>query len=177
MPLVPPPTIEQQANIIGLACKDFVDPRGGKVELMENMRKLWEEVYKISSSQEPRILVCFNGETSRGAFSIANTQHRVDRSWIVVILRGKGFNAATASARGIGDKEGVTESFLSSVETLRDKLRVILNISEEFPIDYKGIKPLPGIAPSNAGGVFIDGYSIEFSTANDLLDVLLQNSD
>lgn len=169
--LTPPPTIAQQTNIIGLQCKDFADPRGGKVELMENMRKLWETVYDVSSSQEPRVLVCFNGETSRGAFAVANTQHRVDRSWIIVILRGKGFTAATTEAKGFGNTDGVTEPFLKSIETLRDMIRVILNVSEEFPLDYKGMKPLPGVAPTNSGNAFIDGYSLEFSSANDLLDV------
>jgi hypothetical protein len=45
----------------------------------------------------------------------------------------------------------------------------MLSISEEFPIDYVGIDPMPGVpALGNAGNVFIDGYSISWGTANDI---------
>lgn len=171
--LFPPPTILQQANIIGLQCRTFTDPRGGTVKLLENMRKLWEEIYIASDS--PRILICFNGEQARGAFSVSNTLHRVDRSWIVVIIKGKGFNAVEDSGKGAGSQVvGVAEPFLTSIEKLRETLRVLINISEEFPIDYKSIKPLPGIAPGNTANVFIDGYAIEFSTANDIPDIVTE---
>ena len=49
------------------------------------------------------------------------------------------------------------------IEQLRDFVRNINNISEETPcVDYSGIKPM------QMGNLVIDGYMINFSTANDI---------
>lgn len=165
MPLDQPITITQAANAIGYWLEAWAEPKGGKVKVMMNMAHLWEEIYEVNDA--PRILICYNGEVSRGGFPHANVLHRVDRQWIVVVMRGHGFKNLAAEA------QGSIEAFYDSVEAVRDRLRVMGSITEEFPIDYKSTKPLPNagrVGPS--GNVFLDAYAIEFSTANDIPRVL-----
>ena len=165
MSLPTPPSITEQAQYIGGAIASWAEPRGGSVKVMANMRHLWEEIYLLSEA--PRVLVAFNGEVSRGGFNLANRLHRVDRSWMVVIMRGHGFRNAM-SEQGPTTKE---EPFYDCVEIVREILRTITVITEEFPIDYKSIRPLPGSGPNNSANVFMDAFVLEFSTANDIPDV------
>lgn len=168
MSLDTPPTILEQANILGAVLASWAEPRGGVVKVMANMRHLWEEIYTPEMLTEaPRILIVYNGEVSRGGFNLANTLHRVDRSWLVVIMRGHGFKNAVAE-EGPTPKE---EPFYNCLEQLRDLLRTIKVVSEEFPIDYKSMKALPGAGPTQAANAFMDAYVIEFSTANDICAV------
>ena len=163
MSLSAPISITNQAQQIGAVLASWAEPLGGTVKVMANMRHLWEEIYLLTET--PRVLVCFTGETARGSFNEANTLHRVDRSWIVVVLRGHGFRNAM-SEPGPTIKE--EQPFYDCVESVRDLLRTIVVISEEFPIDYKTTRPLPGSGPSQQANVFLDAYAIEFSTANDI---------
>jgi hypothetical protein len=168
--LASPPSIKKQAQMIGTwLFNSFAKPRGcrsDQVKIMANMRHLWEEIYN-RTKDEPTILIVWNGEKSRGGFNQANTLHRVDRRWIVVILRGHGFKNLLPNPDA--NPEIQEEDFYDSVEILRDKIRVMLSISEEFPIDYVGIDPMPGVpALGNAGNAFIDGFSVSFSCANDI---------
>lgn len=168
--LAAPPTISAQAETIKAYLENYTEEHGGEVHVMQNPRHLWEYVFGVSSGSgisantaAPQILVCYMGETSRGGFNQANTLHRVDRQWAVTVLMGHGFK------RGISEAtRNAVVPFLDVMETLRDGLRVMLNISEEFPVDYKGIQPLPAVGPNPQTNVFIDGYVINFSTANDI---------
>jgi hypothetical protein len=165
--LTNPPTITDQANALGSLLDEWAKPRGGSAKVMANIRHLWEELFVVSDS--PRLLVVCEGEQARGGFDNANTLHRVDRQWTVVIVRGHGFlNLVADSARE-------AEPFLTSVETVRDIIRCIIGLSEEFPIDYKGFKPLPNIGGSPGVNVFMDAYAIDFSTANDIPAVEADN--
>lgn len=156
-------TISEQAKSISDVLTAWATPRGGTVEVMANMAHLWEKIYKVKSDK-PLILIAWNGEISRGGFREANTLHRVDRAWLIVIMRGHGFiqdvsqKGPTAGADPLWDY----------LELIREELRKIENISEEFPIDYKSAKPMPNPAPSPSANIFMDADIIEFSTANDL---------
>lgn len=157
-------TIANAANLLKQHLDLWANPRGGTVKVMANLRHLWEEVFVVAETSAPRILICYTGEIPRGGVT-SNTLYRVDRQWMVVVVRGHGFKNLMA------EPEGESEIFYDSVETIRDLIRVLLNISdeEEVPnIVYKGIKPLPSLGPTPTANVFLDAFSIEFTTANDI---------
>jgi len=168
--LAAPPTISQQAQIIAnWLTTSFAAPRGGSVKILQNQRHLWEEIYMQDDT--PRLFIMFKSEKSRGGFNQANKLHRVDRQWSVIIMRGHGWrNLMPNPNEAFGTQ---AEDFLDTIEVLRDKLRVLLNISEEFPIDYTGVDSLPNIAPTKEANVFMDCYIINFSTANDIPNITL----
>ena len=111
-----------------------------------------------------------NGDSSRGSFEHANAWHRVDRQWIVAVTQGRGFTANRGDT--LTSPVGNAGQFYDIVEGVRDQIRSILNISEELPtIDYKSTKPM------QFGNLVVDGYQIEFSTANDIPMILTQPDD
>lgn len=155
-------TTEVALNHIGLWLNEWVEPRGGEVKIVENMAHLWEEVLEVQTDGSPRVLIVCTGEVSRGGFAQANTLHRVDRQFGVVVVRGHGFKNLVA------EKKGDILPFVTVMDTLRDRLRVMISITEEFPIYYKGWKPLPNIAPTPSQNIFLNASIIEFSTAADI---------
>jgi hypothetical protein len=159
-----PPSISQQAQHIGAQLATWAEPKGGEVRIMANMRHLWEHI--MMASDKPRLLVCFTGEVSRGGEDLRYL-HRVDRSWSVVVIRGHGFDL-DPTAEGATNTGTPVDAFYDNVETVRDLIRVITSISEEFPVEYKAIKPVAGAAPTPASNVFMDAYEITFTTANDI---------
>lgn len=163
MSLPAPISITNQANMLGKWLDEWVAPRGGVTKILANTRHLWEEIYGQSTDSQPRVLIIYMGEDSRGGFNERNTLHRVDRQWSVVVMRGHGFDNAMNKT-----EPGIQTTFYDDVETIRELIRCLTSMSEEEPIDYKAIRPLPGVAQPNMANVFLDGYSIEFSTANDI---------
>lgn len=170
MSLATPITISQGANLIKGGLEVWGQEYKAEVKIMANMRHLWEEIFL--QVENPRLLICFNGEIARGGFTLANVQHRCDRQWIVVVMRGHGFLNGQAEASKPGELP-----FYDVLELIRDQLRCTLTISEEDPIDYKSIKPIPNVAPSQSSNVFMDAYSIEFSTANDIPAIVYTKPD
>lgn len=163
-------TIEWQAQFIQAWLTPWVEAAGGCVKVLANPKHLWEEIFQIQDI--PRVLICFNGEISRGPFQQINTLHRVDRNWIAAIIRGHGFKNYMAEGVGQPNTPAVIDPFYKSCQILRDKCRVLNNITEEAPVDYKGMEPIPSIAPyGNAGNVFMDGFSVRFSSANDIFPI------
>ena len=161
-------TIEWQALTMMNWLNAWVQPRGGYTKILASPKHLWEEIYKTGEDM-PRVLICFNGEKSRGSFTQANTLHRVDREWLVAVLRGHGFKNLMAEGTTAAQTATAIDPFYKDCQILRDKCRVLVNITEEPPIDYKGMEPIPSIAPYGASGnVFIDGYAIKFSCASDI---------
>lgn len=160
-------TAEWQACMMKAWLEEWVTPRGGYVKILANPKHLWEEIFV--ADENPRVLICCTGEIARGGFDQANTKHRVDRQWTVAVIRGHGFKNLIASGQGQPNTPAVIDPFLADVQTLRDKCRVLTNITEEPPIDYKGFDPMPSIAPyGQSANVFLDGYSIKFSVACDI---------
>jgi hypothetical protein len=163
MSLPKPITIANEADLIKAQLETYAKPRGGTVKVLANMRHLWEEIFLLTDA--PRILICYTGETARGEYAggTRTALHRVDRSWQVVVMRGHGFNNLLPGGEVAGK-----EDFYDSVETVRDGCRVLQTISEEFPVNYKSIRPLPSAAPTAVANVFMDAFVIEFDTANDI---------
>ena len=164
MSLPHPITIAQQANQIGTWLSEQSQGSGASVELLANQRHLWESIYSMAVDGKPKILICFDGETSRGGFPQRNTMHRVDRNWVCVVMRGHGFDHT-----GLNEpKVPLPTAFYDDCEAVRDLIRRMTSISEEYPLDYVGMKPLPGVAQPGMANAFLDGYIISFTTANDL---------
>ena len=159
------PKVSAQAEFIRATLAMWAVPKGGTVTVMANMKHLWENIYLMD--EKPRLLLCWTGDISRGGFNQANTLHRVDRQWMVIILRGHGWNNAVTVEGEQGE-----QPFSDCVEEVREIIRTMKDISEEFPVDYKTIRPLPNAGPTQNANVFMDGFAIEFSTANDLPAIL-----
>lgn len=139
--------------------------RQGTVKQVANSRHLWEEVSNPALvSEKPRILFVFTGQKSRGSFQHANTLHRCDNTWQVVVVRGHGWENLVSNGGA-----GQPESFLDAMEDLRDYLRCYGDITTEPPIDFTSMGPMPNIMPgSNVSNIFADAFQITFSTANDI---------
>lgn len=168
MPLTNPVSIAQEAQLYQQQLKTWADNRGGVVKIMANLSHLWEELMVLSD--KPRLLVCYVGERPRGDEQISSGTHRVDRDWQLVIVRGHGFKNDPSLPYANA------EAFLDCVEKIRDEgIRVMMNVSEEFPVQYGGIKPMPQLAPTKEANVFLDAYAVEWSTAHDIPSISTQN--
>jgi hypothetical protein len=151
-------TISYQAKTIADALQKWLNEGQGKAVVVPDLLKLWEVAYQTTAY--PRALVCYAGESLRGDFSVAAALGRVDRQWLVAIIRGTGF----PTSRGIGLTDTVMNgpAFYDQVEEGRDVIRCLRNISVELPLDFKRIYPMEKLDD------FISGYIVEFSTAVDL---------
>ena len=161
MPLTAPVSISNQAGQIALVLQGYAQSAGGVADVVSNLRDLWFQASQ--SSQKPRILICYNGESARGDFSVANYNHRVDRQWIVAVTRGRGWLANRGDSLY---KTTTQDPLYDVVEEVRELLRCMIGISEEFPIDFKRISPM------NSQNKALDAYAIEFSTANDIPEII-----
>lgn len=169
-------TIQWQCQMIQSWLNAWASARGGVASVVANTKHLWEKL--LVADQQPRIVIVSNGEIARGGSNQANTMHRVDRQWIVAVIRGHGFNDELDQGVGKAGTPGYVDPFYRHCQVVRDLCRVLINITEEPPIDYKGMEPIPSIAPYGAAGnVFIDGMAIRFSTANDIPAITSLASD
>lgn len=151
-------SVANQANYLRDLIEAWTQPRGGAAGVASNLRDMWQQASQ--ASQKPIVLICLTGERVRGPFGTAAVCHRVDRQWTVAVVRGRGFNYVRGDS--LTDTVGPCEPFYDSVEAVRDIIRGASAMSAEFPVDYKGIRPM------QMGSLIIDGYLIEFSTAHDL---------
>ena len=145
---------------------NFTQPRGGETMVMESMWHLWEFI--LNAYDKPTVLICCTGETPRGSFGEQDQWHRVDRQWTVVLLRGHGFTSLEWTEKGPPARK---ESLNLSIEALRDTVRVMTGISEEFPVNYKGWSNLPAVARPGTANVFTAGALLTFSTANEIGEI------
>jgi len=154
-------SVARQADAIRESVQEWAEENGGTVLITSNLRDLWAKASQ--SSQKPCLLICFTGERARGPFGTAAVSHRVDRSWTVAVVRGRGF----ASTRGdtLTQSVGNVDPFYDALESVRDLLRNASELTAEDVVDYKSIRPM------QLGTLIIDGYLIEFTTANDLAKV------
>lgn len=157
-------TFTQELQLIADWLTLWATPKGGTVKVMAGMGHLWEEVWNMTLVNDPRVLVVGAGETARGGKN-SNTTNRVDRRIVIVILRGHGFvNAVVDTDQGV-------EPFLDTIEQLRDKVRVMLNISDEEEVPsvvYKGFSMLDSVSAPRPTQIFLDGARLEFTTGNDI---------
>lgn len=160
MPLPASVSIADAALIIKAQVDVWLADKGGTSKILEGIQHLWEEVSTVTD--KPRILICCTGEESRGESGIRGHWQRVDRQWEVVIIRGHGFKNRVADGGG-------TMAFSTAWEQVRDEVRKILNIGEEWPpVEYLGSNPVPNLAPNQQANVFLSAQSLRFSTANDI---------
>ena len=159
MSLAAPITISEEANLLKDALDAWATLYGGEARVVSNLRDMWQQA--STSSQTPNILICYNGEVSRGSFSQQAVWHRVDRQWLVAVTKGRGYYANRGDS--LSDASATEMPLYDVIENVRDTIRGLLTISEETPtVDYKSIKPM------QLGNLVVDGYQIEFSTANDI---------
>jgi len=151
-------TISETAKNLLEPLSAWTQERGGVASIVSNLKDMWDQAYK--ASEKPRIFICYAGEAVRGEFALAAYLARVDRQWQVAVTRGRGFSRP----RGLNLVEQVQngEPFYDALESVRDIIRMALNLSVETPVDFKSIRPMA------SGNLIIDGYIIEFSTAADL---------
>ena len=175
----PSPTVKEDLKAIEAQLLTYAKPRGGTVKVMANMRHLWEEIYNNGVLDEnPRILIAWEGETARGEYAGGQKTklHRVDRNWIVVVMRGHGFKNLMTESKGQPGTPGYYEDFADSVETIRDGCRVMSNLTCEDLVDYKGCAPMPNVGPTNNANIFLDAMAIKFSSAADIPEILVNGT-
>lgn len=151
-------TIADQLLLIRAGLYQWATALGGMAQICSDMHHMWMQAWVKSDT--PRLLICYVGEDIRGPFSIAAATHRVDRTFNVMITRGRGFNPARGDSlvQTVGD----AEPLFKLVEEVRELIRTMGGISEENPVDFKNVRSFP------LGEVIIDAYVIEFSVATDL---------
>lgn len=159
--------IANQSQAIQSALQTWADTYGGKAFVASDEGHMWKMAY--ATSQIPRIIICYNGESLRGDFSVAAAMGRVDRHWKVAITRGRGFNANRGDS--LNTMAQNAQPMWAFVDQMRDVIRSIMGISVELPVDYTGITPM------NLGELILDGYMVEFSTATDLPAILANPDD
>ena len=156
-------TISDELEAIRSALYNWANPIGGDVSIVSNFKELWRQA--AMSSQKPRVLIAFTGKKMRGNPNIAALLGRSDRSFSVAITRGRGFSANRGDS--LVKKVGNADPFLDDVEAAENVIRNLpvlpdpAGISAEYPINFKGSKAM------QLGNLVIDGYMIEFTTAND----------
>jgi hypothetical protein len=159
MALLAPITISDEATLIQTELQSWVASYGGTAEVVSNLRDMWNQA--SISSDTPRVLICYMGEVSRGSFSQISVWHRVDRSWTIAVTKGRGYYLNRGE--GLFDPSSTETPLYDIIETVRDIVRSMTNISEETPSpDYRSIKPM------QLGNLVVDGYTIEITTANDI---------
>lgn len=162
MALPNPITVAQEAKLIKEGLEPYVLESGGSVDVVSNLKELWNQ--SALNSQSPRVLICYMGEDSRGSFEQISRWHRVDRKWTVAVTKGRGYFSNRGS--GLYDQTATEIPLYDVVESIRDQIRFNNKISAETPSpDYRSIKPM------SLGNLVLDGYTIEFTTANDIPQV------
>lgn len=150
--------ISAQLEAIRDVLNAWAAPRGGIASITSNLKDLWSQAEL--SSQKPRILICYAGQKARGPFTRAAISGRVDRTFQVVVTRGRGFTSERGDT--VSKSVGAMDPFLDDLETVEDMIRNLPGVTEEPPVDYRATKQF------SMGTMPVDGYLIEFSTANDL---------
>lgn len=163
--LATPPSISAQATQIAALLQPYAKKSGGDAQIVSNLKMLWMQAGM--ANDRPRILICYNGESIRGEFAVAAFNHRVDRQWVVAVTRGRGWNATRGTS--LYKTVGNADPFYDVVEEVRELIRTMTGVSEEFPVDFKRISPM------SSENKALDSYAIEFSTSNDIPGILLTN--
>lgn len=149
--------ISEQLEAIAEALKEWADPIGADVAIASNLRDLWRTA--SMESQKPRVLVTYIGKHMRGGFGTSAILGLADRTFNVAVTRGRGF--AVNRGDTLTKKVGNADPFYDCLEAAELVIRNLEGVSQEFPVDFKGDKAM------QLGNLVVDGYIIEFSTAND----------
>ena len=149
--------IAETANDIQVQLQIWANLYQGIVQVAANTHQMWKQCY--STTQVPRLIIAWAGDTIRGDFSVAAAMGRIDRLWHVAIIRGRSMDSQR-NALSTPIQNAV--SFYQLVEESRDVVRTLAGVSVEPPVDFRNITQMEG----QEG--LIDGYLIEFSTVADL---------
>ncbi len=151
-------TIAAQLKIIQQVLGPWAAENGGAAFVASDPEHMWAMAF--SASSKLRVIVTYMGESNRGDFAMGAILRRVDREFVVLITRGRGFSYPRGDT--LTDTVGNALPMFQLVEEGRELIRSILNLSVELPLDFKAVKP------HAMGQLIMDAYSIEFSAAVDL---------
>ncbi len=150
--------VSAQAILIRDALALWATSEKGTAAIVFDQLELWENIFKGVSN--PKVLVCYDGETLRGDPSIRAILGRVDRQWIVAVSRARGLNASRGDS--LNELKGNARPFYDLIEEARDIIRSLGGISVESPVDFISIEP--AVRPD----ALTDAYLLRFSVADDL---------
>ena len=153
-----------QCNWIRDVLSGWAKAEGGIAQVAHDLSHMWELAF--NTSQVPKCIITFAGEDIRGDFTTAAQTSRVDRHFIVLVTRGRGYSANRGDT--LTEQINNARPFYDLLEEARDMVRVLQfdpSVTEAMdgdPVDYRGIKPaLPEDYP-------LDAYMIEFSIGTQL---------
>lgn len=154
-------TVSEQANALQNLLDTWASQMGGEAIIVPTLAKLWDP--QFISQTKPRILIAYNGENIRSRYGVPDNATaalgRVDRHWVVAVTRGRSW------ARRVGDGLSTTVQnavpLYDVIEELRDLLRAMTQISDELPVDFEAIRPMPSM---QTGQLYLDAFLVEFST-------------
>ncbi len=160
MSLAVPPLISQQSLQIVEQITNYLTTNqlSGKCVAASNLRDMWEQASQATTNSV--IYVCWSGDSPRGPNSIMRWTHRVDREWVVLVKRGRGFYATRGDS--LNQTKGNEIPLYDVVEGVRDAVRRILSISEEGLVEFNNVRPW------QLGSQILDAYIMTFTTANDM---------
>jgi len=165
MGLAAPLTISQTAQQLKSQLSTWAVTAGGKAVVASNTKDMWEQASQ--NTQTPLVLICYNGETIRGERAVSAFNHRVERNWIVAVTRGRGWN--TERGASLYTTTANADPLYDVVEEVRDAIRVMTGISEEFPVEFQSISPM------SSNNKELDAYAIQFTVAADIPAITLTN--
>lgn len=154
--------IADQLKDITAALNDWAETEGGSAAVARDKVHLWDLLTLKPGA--PRAVVLFWSEKLRGDFGNMALLGRVDRTFLVIVSRGRGFKLNPGDS--LTEGAGGGKAMFDLVEGARDVIRALQldpNTTER-PVDFKGIDPF------DAGEELrVDAYQIEFSIGTQLL--------
>lgn len=166
-----PVSAKHQISAIATFIRDhlllWAQDKAGTCVIVHSLTELWEQA--AQSSQKPILYVCYAGETPWGEYNTRALTGRVKRNWIVVLKFGRGLTVNRGDTLNKGSQNAAP--FYDWVDEVRDQIRSMLGISEDYGIDFNGIEPM------KLAGQLLDAYQISFSTQNDLPKITLTENE
>ena len=159
-------TISFQLNWIRDCLKNWAVTEGGTAEIAHDLSHMWRKAY--DGSKAPKCIICCAGEDVRGPFETAAATSRVDRHFVILVTRGRGYSSVRGDT--LTEQVGSARPFYELLEEARDIIRVLVfdtavneaNPALCDPVDYRGIKP--AVLDEET----LDAYLIEFSVGTQL---------
>lgn len=147
-------TIGEHLKFIAAALTDWAQESKGRVEIAADPVHLLGLLG--TSPGSPRCVVMFDGEDKRGDFEESGA---VDRKFLVVVSRGRGFtlNPGDALTEGSAGGKPLYDLIEEGRETVRGLRFTAEGALETLP-DYKGTRRL------QVEEATVDAYQIEFTT-------------
>lgn len=163
-------TISQQADLIAGVMQTWIATVKGDVEVCYDLRQMWQVA--TQASDKVRVLITYGGEDIRGDFAQAAILGRVDRKWIVALVRGRGFN--TIPGLALATTQQNAPAFYDQLDEFRNILRsIIFDVNTcENPPDFKNVRPI-----AYGNDVPMNGYMVEFTVGTQLPQLLDQPED